>query len=157
MDSRAVADRIIARWYDGTAPYDPTTFTEPADPRLVTVTGELEQAFLSKTPDGEDGGAVFSLSELEEEIWLHIEISYDPRTGGREVPFELVYYYEDGFAFGRQPASYEFYYRDDSDRELFAIQFWVGSRPDELAVGRYAVHLYDGNRKILELEYEITP
>ena len=156
-DSRAIAGKIIARWYSGTEPYDPTTFTEPPDPRLVTVDGKLKRAFLSRTPDGGDDGTVFSLKELEEEIWLHIEISYDPRTGGREVPFELVYYYEDGFAFGRQAAAYEFDYGDDSHHELFAIQFWVGSRPDELAVGRYAVHLYDGHRKILELEYEITP
>ena len=156
-ESMAVAEKIIARWYDGTEPYDPTTFTEPPDPRLVTVNGELEQAFLSKTPDGGDDGTVFSLSKLEEELWLHIEIRYDPRTGGREVPFELVYYYEDGFAFGRQAVSYEFYYRDDSDQDLFTVQFWVGSRPDELAIGRYAVHLYDGDKKLLELEYEITP
>ena len=157
VHSRALAEKIIARWYNGTEPYDPTTFTEPPDPRLVTVDGKLEKAFLSRTPDGGDDGTVFSLKELTEEIWLHIEISYDPKTGGPEVPFELVYYYEDGFAFGRQVASYEFYYSEDSDHELFTIQFWVGSRPDELAIGGYAVHLYDGPRKILELEYEITP
>ena len=155
--SRAVAEKIIARWYNGTEPYDPTTFTEPPDPRLFTVDGKLEKAFLSSTPEGGDEGTVFSLKEMEEEIWLHIEVSYDPETGGREVPFELVYYYEDGFAFGRQAASYEFYYYEDSDHERFTMQFWVGSRPEELAVGRYAVHLYDGPRKILELEYEITP
>ena len=155
--SRAIAEKIIARWYEGTEPYDPTTFTERPDPSLITVEGNLDRAYLSRTPDGGDDGNVFSLKELEGELWLHIEISYDPQTAGREVPLEIVSYYEDGFAFGRQAEPYEFYHREGSDEEVFAISFWVGRPPEELAIGRYAVHLYDGPRKILELEYEIVP
>lgn len=155
--SRAIAEKIIARWYEGTEPYDPTTFTEKPDPSLVTVDGNLDRAYLSRTPDGGDDGNVFSLKELEGEIWLHVEISYDPQTAGREVPLEIVSYYEDGFAFGRQAEPYEFYHREGSDEEVFAISFWVGRPPEELAIGRYAVHLYDGPKKILELEYEIVP
>ncbi len=148
------ADVVIARWYDGTEPYDLSHVDrDPIDPSLPGINGRIEEAFLTA---GEDGPPVlrFPAQGLSDWIILTIEYSYSISGGPHKVPVEIVEYHQDGFVFRR--GSNEF----TAETQYIGGTMWfsVGMPPSQQwAPGHYAVFVYAGGRKVAEVYYEVTP
>ena len=148
------ANIVIARWYDGTEPYDLSHVdTGPVDPSLPSINGRVEEVYLTA---GEDGPRVssFSAQDVSDWIILTIECSYEVSGGPHEVPLEIVEYYEDGFAFrrGNGTLTAEARYIGGT------MRFSVGMPPPRRwAPGHYAVFVYAEGRKVAEVYYEVIP
>ena len=152
--SDGAADIVIARWYEGTEPYDLSGVDRSeVDPSLVSIDGRVEEAYLTA---GEYGPRVsrFSAKGLGDWMILNIEYSYSASGGPNEVPVEIVGYYQDGFAYLRESGTL-------TVEEGFAgstAWFSVGREPTEKwAPGHYAVFVYAGGRKVAVVYYEVTP
>ena len=144
----------IARWYDGTEDYDISQLdTGPADPSLPSINGRIDEAYVAI---GWGGPAVsdFSAQDVTDSVYLTLKYSYNVSAGSHEVPLEIVEYYEDGFEFSRR--------RGELNAEAKHIGgtagFSVGTNPSrKWAPGRYWVYVYAGERKVAEVQYEVTP
>ena len=144
----------IARWYDGTEDYDISQLdTGPADPSLPSINGRIDEAYVAI---GWGGPAVseFSAQDVTDSVYLTLKYSYNVSAGSHEVPLEIVEYYEDGFEFSRR--------RGELNAEAKHIGgtagFSVGTNPSrKWAPGRYWVYVYEGERKVAEVQYEVTP
>ena len=152
--SDGAADTVIARWYEGTEPYDLSGVDRSeVDPSLVSINGRVEEAYLTA---GGYGPSVsrFSAKGLGDWMILNIEYSYSVSGGPSEVPVEIVGYYQDGFAYLRESGTL-------TVEEGFAgstAWFSVGREPTEKwAPGHYAVFVYAGGRKVAEVYYEVIP
>ena len=145
---------VISRWYDGTEPYDLSRLDSgPVDPILPSINGRIDQAYVAIGTEG-PAVSVFSAQDVSDWVYLTLEYSYDVSTGPRDVPLEIVEFYEDGFEFSRNSG--------DLTAETTYIGgtswFAVGqSPPRKWATGRYWVYVYAGDRKIAEVSYEVTP
>ena len=145
---------VIARWYDGTGPYDLSRLdTGPVYSSLASINGRIDEAYVITTRDGPPV-STFSAQDVTDWVYLTLKYSYNVSGGPHEVPLEIVQYYEDGFEFNRR------------SRELTAQAgyaggtswFSVGPPPSQKwAPGRYWVYVYAGDRKIAEVQYEVTP
>ena len=148
------ANIVIARWYDGTEPYDLSHVdTSPVDPTLSSINGRIQEVYLTA---GEGGPRVssFSAQDVSDWIILTIECSYEVSGGPHEVPLEIVEYYEDGFAFRRGIGTLiaEGRYIGGT------MRFSAGMPPSQRwATGHYAVFVYAGGQKVAEVYYEVTP
>ena len=154
------ATAVINRWYDGPTPRGiAPPDSGPVNPSLPAINGRIEGAFVGFNQDGQEelGSPVtrFSAAEVSDR-WLFVYLTYTfPRTTGPKVqPLEYVQYYEDGFAFGQRERVYTF----EPSRTGAWSGISVGSPPDrKWATGRYWVYVYDGDRKVAEAAYEVTP
>ena len=144
---------VIARWYDGAEPYDLSQLDDsPVDPSLPSINGRIDEAYIvTKT----DGPAVSSFSARDVSDWVYLTLKHSYSVSGpREVQFEVVEYFEDGFEFGRHTSKLtaEPQYVGGTD------WFSVGSPPSrKWAPGRYFVYVYADGRKVAEVEYEVIP
>ena len=150
---------VIARWYNGTEPYDLSRLDPHAvdphavDPGLPGMNGRIDEAYIATSTDG-PAVSVFSAQDVADSIYLTLKYSYKVSGATREVPLEIVEYYEDGFQFSRRShtLSAEARYIGGTTR------FGVGPPPSQKwATGHYVVHVYAGERKVAEVEYEVTP
>ena len=166
-DSAAAIDRIAARWYDGSEPYDLSYLdTDPVDPLLPAIEGRMDRIYVAV---GEDGPPVsrYSTAEHPGDLWLTLEYSYQPRGAPRQLHLEIVEYFEDGFAFHRRGAIADV--PADGDGHTFRLpvgmQFLPGTEEQERAElwrelvphGSYWIFVYHEGKKVAEVEYEITP
>lgn len=156
LASGDAAATVIARWYDGTEPYDLSGLDSgPADPRLPGIDGRIDEAAIVV---GAEGPAVsgFSARAVEDsDDWVYLKLQYSYRVDAvTEVPMWIVEYFEDGLRFEERPAVLTAEPRN-------AGGWWrlsVGAAPTEAwAPGRYWVHVYAGDRKVAAVEYEVTP
>ena len=144
---------VITRWYDGTEPYDLSSVdTGPVDPSLPSINGLIDKAYIATSADG-PAVSGFSAQDVTDRVFLSLKYSYSVSGGSHEVALEIVEYYEDGFVFQRR--RYELTAEDKyiGGTSLFS----VGSPPGEWAPGRYVVYVYAGERKVAEVEYEVSP
>ena len=144
---------VIARWYEGTEPYDlSNVHTGPVDPSLPSINGRIDNAYITTVAKG-PAVSKFSAQDVTDRVFLTLEYSYSVSGGSHEVALEIVEYYEDGFVFQRRR-----YELTAEDKYIGGtILFSVGSLPGEWAPGRYVVYVYAGERKVAEVEYEVTP
>ena len=149
-----MASVAIARWYNGTEPHNPSEFDpSPVDPRLSSINGRIDEAYVNTSIDG-PAVSVFSAEDVNDWVYLTLEYSYSLSSGAHEVPVEIVEYFEDGFEFNRRT------YSIGAEAEYVGGTSWfsVGQTPPRRwAPGRYLVHVYSGDRKVAEVEYEVTP
>ena len=146
---------ITARWYDGTEPYAPSDQeTTPPNPILLAINGRIHTAYLSATQEGTPLTSI-SAEAVDDYLWLLLRWDYNVGSD-TEVPLELVHYYEDGFEFGRRTVTFP----ADSRHNGSIWSWWlqIGQSPSNLwAPGEYRLHVYNEGRKLVELEYEVTP
>ena len=151
----SIVDTIAARWYDGTQPYAP--FAQDAglpNPILRTINGRIHTAYLSATQEGTPLTSI-STEAVDDYLWLLLRWDYNIGSN-TEVPLELVHYYEDGFEFGRRTVTFTADARHNGS--LWSWWLQVGQSPSKLwAPGEYRLHVYNEGRKLVELEYEVTP
>ena len=142
----------IGRWYDRTEDYDLSHLDlRPADPTLPSINGQIDEAYLQI---GEDGPSVSSFSvedPADQTVWLNLDYSYNVTGGPHKLLLDLVEFYEDGFEFRRGTVEIT----AESQYIGGVSSAYVGS--DKWAPGRYWVYLYDGDRKVVDVQYEVTP
>ena len=152
-DAGAV-DTVTARWYHGTAPYDISLLDRsPVDPRLPGINGRIDRAFISISEDRQPVPR-FSAQDVNDWVLLNLKYSYSVSRGPYEISLNIVEFFEDGFAIrGRRTVL------KAEDRYIGGTQWLsVGPPPPRLwAPGRYWVYVYEGGRKVAEVEYEVTP
>ena len=148
-----IVNTIAARWYDGTEPYNVSARDDsPADPRLRTVNGRIDRAYLAAVYEGPPTTS-FSAQAADDWVWLFLDFSYSVGSD-TEVPLEIVEYFEDGFEFRRRSKSFT----AQSGYIGQSLWYGVGLAPSERwATGHYWVQVYNEGRKLVELEYEVTP
>ena len=96
---------VISRWYDGTEPYDLSRLDAgPAAPILPSINGRIEKAYVITSLDG-PAVTTFSAQGVSDYVYLALEYAYAVSSGPREVPLEIVEFYEDGFEFSRAAES----------------------------------------------------
>ena len=146
------ASAVIARWYDGTEPYDLSNLdTRPVDPTLPSISGRIGEAYITLGLDGPVTSS-FSSRAVNDWLFLFLEYSYLPSGILEFVPLEIVEFYEDGFEIKRRTVTTAAY----SGRRTFVTL--VGTPPAKpWAPGRYWVYVYDGDRKVAEVTYTVTP
>ena len=151
----SMIDAIAARWYDGTEPYDTSALnTGQANPLLRTIDGRVHLAYLAAAMEGPPISTI-SAGAIGDGPWLLLRWTYTVGSA-TEVPLELVYYYEDGFEFGRRSVSFTADARHNGS--LWSWWLSVGHTSDVLwAPGLYRLHVYNEGRKLVELEYTVTP
>ena len=141
----------IERWYGGTEDYDLSQLDmHPTDPTLPSINGHIEEAYVTI---GEDGPKVSSFSvgdAAAQAVWLNLDYSYNFTGGPPKLVLDLVEFYEDGFEFRRDTA------------EIAAESQYIGggylvALDSQWAPGRYWVYIYDGDRKVAEVQYKVTP
>ena len=148
---------VIARWYDGTEPYDLSHLdTDPVDSSLPGINGQITEASLIFEPDWPDGPGIDRFSASGVDQWLILRLRYTfPRTTAPKVqPLEHVQYYEDGFAFRRRVRTHIFEPDWTWARSGTSVGFPLESK---WATGHYWVYVYDGARKVAEVTYYVTP
>ena len=142
----------IGRWYDGTEDYDLSQLDpRPADSALPTISGHIDEAYINI---GEDGPRVSSFSVGDADgktVWLNLGWSYNVTGGPHKLILDLFEFYEDGFEFRRDTVEIT----AEGQNVGGGSSVSVGS--DEWATGRYWVYIYDGDRKVAEVQYEVTP
>ncbi len=148
--------KVIARWYDGTEPYDLRRLDhDPAEPRFARVSGRMDDAYILI---GAEGPAVsgFSARDMEDvEDWVYLMMEYSYRVNDvTDISITIVEYYEDGFKFSDRSGilTAEPGYSGGSS-------WWsVSTGPTrQWAPGRYWVYVYADGRKVAAVEYVVTP
>ena len=143
---------VIARWYDGTEPYDVTPLdTRPVDARLPSINGRIDAAY---TAAEREGPAVSVFSGESADDWVKMILKYSYRFSGapREVMLEIVEYLEDGFQTKRRSAVIT----ADGRYSGGTLGRVVGAPPGERwASGRYWVYVYYDQQKVAEVSYVV--
>ena len=145
-------DRVVGRWYYGTVAHDlGQRDTSAVDPGLPSINGRINAAYIAI---GKDGPAVlqFSASAVQSIVWLNLEYTFQLSSGNRDLELEVVEFYEDGFVANRRVSTLS-----ADARYIGGTQFFsVGPQPpSRWAPGRYWVYVYEGDRKIAEVEFEV--
>ena len=145
---------VIARWYDGTEPYDLSHLnTSPADPRLPSIKGRIDEAYVATTKDG-PALSGFSAQDVNDWVYLVLKYSYNVAGGLQRIPLKIVEYYEDGFEYSRRSGELTVEAKYIGGTRWFSI----GPPPvQRWAPGRYWVYVYVGERKVAAVEYQVTP
>ena len=145
---------VMARWYDGTGPHDLSRLdTTPVDSSLSSINGRIDEAYIITTRDG-PAVSTFSAQNVTDWVYLTLNYSYKVSGGPHEVPLEIVEFYEDGFKFSRRSHEITAEARFVGGGGLFP----VGPPPwHKWAPGRYWIYVYAGDRKVAEVQYEVTP
>ena len=145
---------VIARWYNETGPYDLSRLDSgPIDPSLPSINGRIDEAYIGISTDGPPVSG-FSAQDITDWVYLTLKYSYKVSEAMREVPLEIVEYYEDGFEFSRRSHTLTAEDKYSGGTSWFS----VGQSPSgKWAPGRYVVYVYSGKRKVAEVEYEVTP
>ena len=140
---------VIARWYNGTEPYDLSRLDiGPVDPSLPNINGRIDEAYIATSTDG-PAVSDFSVRDVTW-VYLTLKYSYSVSGGPHEVPLEIVEYFEDGFEFSRL-----------SDKLTAWGSGYIGGTSwwsvGPVYPGRFWIYVYAGERKVAEVQYEVTP
>ena len=167
-EAAVTVDNVISRWYDGTEPYDLSRLDHrPVDPNMLSIDGQVADAFISldlgSRDDPESRTKRVSLADLKRlrgRVYVHWMVTFPPATENKKVPMTTAPYYEDGFIFERS----SHFQRDEDmlDVRVGRTYDWetaeVGSSdPDRWAAGQYGVYIYDRERKVAQVEFEVVP
>ena len=153
----AAVDTVIARWYDGSELFDLGRLDDsPADPDLPSLNGRISQAFISLDQEWpvETRDDLFSVEEIEGRVYLYLRFDFQVTKAQKVIPLEYVEYFEDGLVYKSRVVSHLF----KPGRNMGWWRVSVGYPPSsQWATGRYGVYVYDGDRKVVAAEYEVTP
>ncbi|MXZ91009.1 MAG: hypothetical protein F4W95_00100 [Chloroflexi bacterium] len=148
-------EQIWDRWYRGTASFvvDGVPDPSPADASLPAIKGGVDRAYVTLSPDGP---AVNSFSAGDVTGWAYLTLEYSQRVEGsaRELTLEIVEHSEDGFPYSRRDVTITFQPQHAGGTQWISLGPQPGQR---WAPGRYWAYVYEGVRKVAEVEFEVTP
>ena len=154
-EEQPALEHIWDQWYRGSASRaaaaapDPT----PPDPALPTVNGRIDAAYIALSENREPVNG-FSAGEVSDWVFLTVEHSYSITGSPQELAFEVVEYFEDGFAAGRRNITVV------AEPQYSGGTQWLSvgpNPPQRWAPGRYWVYVYESGRKVAEVEFGVTP
>ena len=141
-ETAALARQVINRWYDGSEPFDLSLIEdEPVDPELPQIGGRIEEAYMDRNS--------ISASEDIDRLLFTFKFSHG-NSGAFQVPVQIVEAYEDGFTYRRQRRTLT---PSDDGQETV----WVSHSSLARAIGKHWVIVYEGDRKVAQVGYEVTP
>ena len=145
---------VTARWYDGTEPYDVSQLdSNLVWPHLTTINGLIDRAYITIGKDGPEVSS-FSAQDVDDHVLLNLNYSYDVTGGPHEVSLDTVEFYEDGFEFDRHTI------KITAEDQYVGGTSWITVGPgpgDKWAPGHYWVYVYNGDQKVAEVQYKVTP
>ena len=158
----ATVDKVIARWYDGTEPYDRSRLDHrPVYPSLPSINAQIVDAFISldqewpADPSTRTGRV--SLAELKAlggRVYLYWRAAFPNAAQTMEIPLTTVEYYMDGFVHERNEHGLRVREGTTESWDRDAIG---SSDPDRWAIGTHGVYIYHGDRKVAQVEFEVVP
>ena len=174
-EAAAIVDKVIGRWYDNSEPYDLSHVdTSPPNPKLPGGV-EITQSYISLDRDRREETRTdsFSASEIRERVFLHLHLSSPTVQLSRRFPLTFVTYFEDGFAYKDNDATYT---RNGGWTQT-SLSFPIGAGPGYTwipvihssqgaqpgpetptwAPGRHWVQVYHEGQKVAEVEFQVTP
>jgi hypothetical protein len=163
----AAVDTVINAWYNGPTPLSiAPPDTGPVQPGLQAFKARVVTSFVSLENDWDAFGnwrsflaretETFSVAEGGDvdRAYIYLGFTLPVTSGTKSVSLDVVEYFEDGFAFYPRQIPMKF-------RPASTIGWWripVGPRiGDPWLPGRYGVYVYDGDRKVAQVEYEVAP
>ena len=151
QETDATIEKVIARWHDGTEPYDLSFIDDtPVNPEIAVINGQIEGVYLSLSEGGLPVSALTPTLELQNtyRIFMNLDFSYGHTGGLGDLPIEVALYYEDGFAYRRYPADVSL--PAGEGRKTAHLELMYAP-----ALGRHWVHVYWGDQKIAEATFEV--
>ena len=155
MQMQPDLEHIWDQWYRGrtSTAVEGVPDSAPVDPTLPTVNGRVDQAYVALSVEGQpvDG---FSASDVEGWVYLTLKYSYSISGDPRQLHFEVVEYFEDGFTNSRRRVPVQF------ESQFAGGTQWLSVGPNpplRWAPGRYWVYVYESGRKIAEVQFDVTP
>ena len=155
MEMQPDLERIWDQWYRGRASTVVEGVSDPApvDPTLPTVNGRVDQAYVALSVDGQPVNG-FSASDVEGWVYLTLKYSYSISGDPRQLQFEVVEYFEDGFTNSRRRVPVRF------ESQFAGGTQWLSvgpTTPLRWAPGRYWAYVYESGRKIAEVQFDVAP
>ena len=163
----APAAEIIDQWYDGPRPQGiAPPDTGSVNPELATVTGgQVINAFVNLEDDWDAFGGWESFIARETEdfsvadaagkyVFVYLGFTLPVTADPKILRLEVIEHYEDGFLYEDYVARFEF--EPEWTRGWARVSVGPG-KDDPWLPGRYWAFLYDGERKVAEVTYEVTP
>ena len=155
MEMQPDLERIWDQWYRGRASTVVEGVSDPApvDPTLPTVNGRVDQAYVALSVDGQPVNG-FSASDVEGWVYLTLKYSYSISGDPRQLQFEVVEYFEDGFTNSRRRVPVQF------ESQFAGGTQWLSvgpTAPLRWAPGRYWAYVYESGRKIAEVQFDVAP
>ena len=160
------ATAVINRWYDGPTPGGiAPPETGPVTPELDTIAGgQIVNSFVSLEDDWDAFGGWDSFISRETEkfsaaagkdAYAYLALTLPVTAEPKILRLEVIQHYEDGFLYGDRVANFEF----GPEWTRARARMPVGQTRTESPwlPGRYWVFLYEGDRKVAEVTYEVTP
>lgn len=156
-ESAAIAEKVIARWYDGTEPYAPTEVVLP-DPVIPSIGGRVDM-LVSATHGGPSiQGKLYESEKTAEDhphVRLTISYNYPYEEPTRDVKFKVLTYFEDGFAFHSGTVKFTL---QSGHQQTSSHWTSLGLNPHEpWPIGRYWVSAYLDGEKVAEEAFEVLP
>ena len=151
----AAVDSVLNRQYHGTEPYDLSFLdTSPVDPNFRSIDGFVRETFIVLDSDRPEETRTdqFSAADFQGRIYLVLRTVFPITQNPKELMLEYVTYHDDGFAFRRRDRTHVFQPDWTNTRSFTSI----GS-PNSWRPGRYWVYVYEGDLKVAEVAYEVTP
>ena len=161
-DVIAAVDTVINRWYHGTEPHDLSHLDDvPVDPILPSIKGRIEDAFISLDQEWPedlssrtDRLTIEELNELDGWAYLYLRLGMSRSEADKVIPLTHVEYYEDGVAFYSMVVTHTL----EGSWTGAWLRVRVGyHQPQKWATGKFGVMVYDGDRKVAQVEYEVVP
>ena len=153
---------MINRWYHGTEPHDLSHLDDRTiDPSLPNISGGIRDSFISLDQEWPvDVGSqktrltLAELDEIDGWAYLYLRFGMSRSTTDKVIPLTYVQYYQDGVAFGSREIVHTF-------KPSWTFGWWritIGySSTRQWATGKFGVTVYDGDRKVAQVEYEVAP
>ena len=151
-------DSVINAWYDGPAPRGiAPPDTGPVDPNLPSINGRIVNAFISAEDDWDSFLASrtesISAADVDGRVYVYLGFSFPVTTDPKIIPLKYVEHYEDGLFYNSRIVTHEF----KSEWHRGWLRVPIGPRSsDPWLPGHYRVYVYDGDRKVAEVEFEVT-
>ena len=163
----ATVETVIGRWYDNSEPYDLSHVdASPPNPNLPGGV-KIARAYISLDRDRpeETRGVRFSASEIQDQVFLNLDLDSSAAQQVQKLTFTVVEYFEDGFAYKVNDATYTRYGGWTQTSLSFPIgpgsgYTWIvrgDVEPPVWAPGRYWVQVYHEGQKVAEVEFQVTP
>ena len=150
-DMVGVVDKVIARWHDGTEPFDLTWMDDSTvQAQIAPIDGAIENAYLSFSPDGLEVSTVTREPNRTSSLYVNLEYSYQPSRGLNSLPIEIALSYEDGFEILRRQTLIPL----PVGASHGTHSIWIRGAD---GLGRYRVNAYWGEQKIAEVNFETVP
>ena len=155
MQMQPDLERIWDQWYRGRASTVVEGVPDPApvDPTLPTVNGRVDQAYVALSAEGQPIDK-FSASDVEGWLYLTLKYSYSISGDPKQLQFEVVEYFEDGFTNSRLRVPVQFESRFTGGTQWLSVG---PTAPLRLGPGRYWVYVYESGRKVAEVQFDVTP